>query len=123
MQTCTLTQTQARHHPTTQFLTDRMPFLLPNQQRQSTEGMKMGNRKDKILQLRHTKTSTSSETGFKGPWLTCSNTKIVGKLDTKLLQYSILPILFLLTTNYTHRKCTNRCHEFTVVKKIQKNTD
>jgi len=26
-------------HPTTQFFTGRMPFLLPNQQRQSTEGM------------------------------------------------------------------------------------
>jgi len=27
-----------RQHPTTQFFTGRMPFLLPNQQRQSTEG-------------------------------------------------------------------------------------
>jgi len=26
-------------HPTTQFFTGRMPFLPPNQQRQSTEGM------------------------------------------------------------------------------------
>ena len=29
---------QPRHHPTTQFFTGRMPFLPPNQQRQSTEG-------------------------------------------------------------------------------------
>ena len=29
---------QPRQHPTTQFFTGRMPFLLPNQQRQSTEG-------------------------------------------------------------------------------------
>ena len=35
---CTLTQTQPHKHPTTQFFTGRMPFLLPNQQRQSTEG-------------------------------------------------------------------------------------
>jgi len=27
-----------RQHPTTQFFTGRMPFLIPNQQRQSTEG-------------------------------------------------------------------------------------
>ena len=27
-----------RKHPTTQFFTDQMPFLLPNHQRQSTEG-------------------------------------------------------------------------------------
>jgi len=27
-----------RQHPTTQFFTDQMPFLLPNHQRQSTEG-------------------------------------------------------------------------------------
>ena len=27
-----------RHHPITQFFTGRMPFLPPNQQRQSTEG-------------------------------------------------------------------------------------
>ena len=29
---------QPRQHPTTQFFTGRMPFLLPNQQRQTTEG-------------------------------------------------------------------------------------
>jgi len=29
-----------RQHPTTQFFTGRMPFLPPNQQRQSTEGTK-----------------------------------------------------------------------------------
>ena len=29
---------QPRQHPTTQFFTGRMPFLSPNQQRQSTEG-------------------------------------------------------------------------------------
>jgi len=33
MQACTSLQ-----HPTTQFFTGRMPFLPPNQQRQSTEG-------------------------------------------------------------------------------------
>jgi len=31
---------QPRQHPTTQFFTGRMPFLLPNQQRQSTEDSK-----------------------------------------------------------------------------------
>ena len=30
---------QPRQHPTTQFFTGRMPFLPPNQQRQSTEGL------------------------------------------------------------------------------------
>jgi len=29
---------QPRQHPTTQFFTGRMPFLPPNQQRQSSEG-------------------------------------------------------------------------------------
>ena len=38
MQICTLTQTQPRQHPTTQFFTVWMPFLPPNQQHQSTEG-------------------------------------------------------------------------------------
>jgi len=28
---------QPHHHPTAQFFTGRMPFLPPNQQRQSTE--------------------------------------------------------------------------------------
>ena len=31
---------QPRQHPTTQFFTGRMPFLPPNQQRQSTKGNK-----------------------------------------------------------------------------------
>jgi len=40
MQVCTLHQTEKPHqHPTTQFFTGRMPLLLPNQQRQKTEGM------------------------------------------------------------------------------------
>jgi len=30
-----------RQHPTTQFFTGQMPFLLPNQKRQSTEGIKV----------------------------------------------------------------------------------
>ena len=34
---CTSSQTTTQH-PTTQFFTGRMPFLPPNQQRQSTEG-------------------------------------------------------------------------------------
>jgi len=38
-QICTLTQTQPRQHPTTQFFTGWMLFLPPNQQRLSTEGI------------------------------------------------------------------------------------
>jgi len=41
MQVCTSLQTDnhaSTVHPTTQFFTGWMPFLLPNQQRQSTEG-------------------------------------------------------------------------------------
>ena len=39
MQVCTSLPTgQPRQHPTTQLFTGRMPFLPPNQQRQSTEG-------------------------------------------------------------------------------------
>ena len=40
MQVCTSIQTDNHpyQHPTAQFFTGRMPFLLPNQQRQSTEG-------------------------------------------------------------------------------------
>jgi len=37
MQVCTSLQTD-NQQPTTQFFTGRMPFLPPNQQRQSTEG-------------------------------------------------------------------------------------
>ena len=38
MQVCTsLRQRQSHHHTTTLFFTGRMPFLPPNQQRQSTE--------------------------------------------------------------------------------------
>ena len=37
MQVCTSLQTDSQH-PTTQFFTGRVPFLSPNQQRQSTEG-------------------------------------------------------------------------------------
>ena len=37
-QICTLLQTNNHASTTTQFFTGRMPFLLPNQQRQSTEG-------------------------------------------------------------------------------------
>jgi len=39
MQVCTSLQSEKPHqHFTTQFFTGRMPFLPPNQQRQSTEG-------------------------------------------------------------------------------------
>jgi len=33
------TDRQPRQHPSSQFFTGRMPFLPPNQQRQSTEGI------------------------------------------------------------------------------------
>ena len=33
---------QPRQYPTTLFFTGRMPFLPPNQQRQSTEGIAVG---------------------------------------------------------------------------------
>jgi len=35
--------TKPRQHPTTQFFTGRMPFLPPNEQRQSTEGTELQN--------------------------------------------------------------------------------
>ena len=38
MQVFTLLQTQLQQHSTTLLFTGRMPFLPPNQQRQSTEG-------------------------------------------------------------------------------------
>jgi len=47
MQVCTPCR-QPRQHPTTQFFTGRMPFLTPNQQRQSTEGNIRRNRSDLI---------------------------------------------------------------------------
>jgi len=40
MQVCTLLQTDNHASTPTQFFTGRMPFLPPNQQRQSTEGKK-----------------------------------------------------------------------------------
>jgi len=53
MQVCTLLQTDNHaSQPTTQFFTGRMPFLPPNQQRQSTEGTNLltyyTNRKKKL---------------------------------------------------------------------------
>ena len=39
MQVCTLLQTQPHQHPATLFFTGQMPFLPPNQQLQSTEGL------------------------------------------------------------------------------------
>jgi len=38
MQICTSPYTYPHQYPTTQFFTGQMPFLPPNQQRQSTEG-------------------------------------------------------------------------------------
>jgi len=38
MQVCTSPQTDNHTNTPTQFFTGQMPFLLPNQQRQSTEG-------------------------------------------------------------------------------------
>jgi len=40
---------EPRQHPTTQFFTGWMPFLLPNQQRQSTEGIKVAAKKNIFL--------------------------------------------------------------------------
>ena len=37
--------TQPHQHPVTQFFTCRMPFLPPNQQRQSTEGLTVRNKR------------------------------------------------------------------------------
>jgi len=39
---------QPHQHPTTLFFTGRMPFLPPNQQRQSTEGIKITSTEAKI---------------------------------------------------------------------------
>jgi len=39
---------QPHQHPTTLFFTGRMPFLPPNQQRQSTEGMQTFNQIKKV---------------------------------------------------------------------------
>ena len=38
VQICTLIQSQPSQHPTTEFFTGWIPFLLPNKQRQSNEG-------------------------------------------------------------------------------------
>ena len=42
MQVCTVLQTEAMPAPHHSVFTGRMPFLLPNQQRQSTEGTMWG---------------------------------------------------------------------------------
>ena len=50
MQVCTSLQTDNHaKHPTTQFFTGRMPFLPPNQQRQSTEGLALRLHPAKII--------------------------------------------------------------------------
>jgi len=46
---------QPHQHPTSQFVTGRMPFLPPNQQRQSTEGKSTEGKK--ITQKSKTKTA------------------------------------------------------------------
>jgi len=46
MQVCTLLQTDNHASTLPQFFTGHMPFLLPNQQRQSTEGI---NSNEKLL--------------------------------------------------------------------------
>ena len=59
MQVCTSLQTDNHAStpvPTTQFFTGRMPFLLPNQQRQSTEG---------ICSMRNLPTLICTFTGYK----------------------------------------------------------
>jgi len=56
MQVCTSLQTDNHAStPTTQFFTGRMPFLLPNQQRQSTEG-KTANKFETIIIFKPTST-------------------------------------------------------------------
>ena len=50
MQVCT-PRRQPRQHPTTLFFTGRMPFLTPNQQRQSTEGNQGDNFTTNLLHL------------------------------------------------------------------------
>ena len=40
---------QPRQHPTTQFFTGQMPFLSPNQQRQSTEGTRQSTKSANIF--------------------------------------------------------------------------
>ena len=52
MQVCTSLQTDDHtKHPTTQFFTGWMPFLPPNQQRQSTEGLLLV-KKDEFIMIR-----------------------------------------------------------------------
>ena len=64
MQVCTLLQTDNHaSQPTTQFFTGRMPFLSPNQQRQSTEGTNLltyyTNRKKSLASLTWNLASTT----------------------------------------------------------------
>jgi len=47
---------QPRQHPTTQFFTRRMPFLPPNQQRQTTEG--------KSCSINSAETNTATTEGY-----------------------------------------------------------
>ena len=42
---------QPCQHPTTQFFTGRMPFLTPNQQRQSTEGKRQSTEGNQTLEF------------------------------------------------------------------------
>ena len=44
---------QPHQHPTAQFFTGRMPFLPPNQQRQSTEGKDKTTKKIELIGLGH----------------------------------------------------------------------
>jgi len=48
MQVCTSLQTD-NHAPHHSVFTGRMPFLLPNQQRQSTEGLTLGSSSNSLM--------------------------------------------------------------------------
>ena len=55
---------QPRQHPTTQFFAGRMPFLPPNQQRQSTEGtylLHISNANSKVKTIQPTSNTVTAK--------------------------------------------------------------
>ena len=71
-----------RQHPTTQFFTGQMPFLLPNQQCQSTEGLHEPN-------MSRNKTKNQSEVIQWIEWIVSASAVSMCKLSSMLLSWQL----------------------------------
>ena len=123
MQVCILLQTDNNAStPSLSFFNDRMPFLPPNQQRQSTEGIMQQQWTQKPLRRqarRHRRTTMSMRLLPRSrDWSRVSDPRECGKNRIRLSRSSSSSRLTRLTTHKTHyfnldaqnqSKCQVRC--------------